>query len=64
MEQPLFTLPGIGDFYLTNTLVALFVVDILVILLAFSFNRAVKKGDLALRASRARWKLCLNISTI
>jgi len=49
MEHPLFSLPGIGDFYLTNTLVALFVVDILVILLAFSFNRAVKKGDLVLK---------------
>lgn len=49
MEQPLFTLPFIGEFYLTNTLVALFVVDILVILLAYFFNRAVKKGDLALK---------------
>lgn len=35
MEHPLFTLPVIGDFYLTNTLVALFIVDILVILLAY-----------------------------
>jgi F-type H+-transporting ATPase subunit a len=49
MEHPLFTLPIIGEFYLTNTLVALFIVDILVILLAFSFNRAVKKGDLVLK---------------
>ncbi len=49
MEHPLFTLPGIGDFYLTNTLVALLLVDILVILLAFSFNQAVKKGDLVLK---------------
>lgn len=49
MEHPLFSLPGIGDFYLTNTMVALFVVDILVILLAFFFNQAVRKGDLALK---------------
>lgn len=49
MEQPLFTLPVIGEFYLTNTMVALFVVDILVILLAYFFNRAVKKGDLTLK---------------
>ena len=49
MERPLFSLPVIGDFYLTNTLVALFVVDILVILLAYFFNRAVKKGDLVLK---------------
>jgi F-type H+-transporting ATPase subunit a len=49
MEHPLFTLPVIGDFYLTNTLVALFIVDIIVILIAFSFNRAVKKGNLVLK---------------
>jgi F-type H+-transporting ATPase subunit a len=49
MEHPLFTLPVIGDFYLTNTLVALFIVDILVIVIAFIFNRAVKKGDLVLK---------------
>jgi len=34
---------------LTNTMVALFLVDIIVILVAFFFNRAVKKGDLALK---------------
>jgi F-type H+-transporting ATPase subunit a len=49
IEHPLFTLPGIGDFYLTNTMVALFIVDFLVILVAFLFNRAVKKGDLVLK---------------
>jgi F-type H+-transporting ATPase subunit a len=49
MEHPLFTLPGIGEFYLTNTLVALFIVDIVVILIAFTFNRAVKKGDQVLK---------------
>jgi len=49
MDHPLFTLPVIGEFYLTNTMVALFLVDILVILVAFFFNRAVKKGDLALK---------------
>jgi F-type H+-transporting ATPase subunit a len=48
-EHPLFTLPVIGEFYLTNTMVALFLVDILVILAAFFFNRAVKKGSLVLK---------------
>lgn len=48
MEHPLFTLPVIGDFYFTNTLFALLIVDFLVILLAFFFNRAVKKGNLVL----------------
>jgi F-type H+-transporting ATPase subunit a len=49
MEHPLFTLPGIGAFYLTNTMVALFIADIIVILIAFIFYRAVKKGDLVLK---------------
>ena len=49
MEHPLFTLPVIGDFYFTNTLFALLIVDVLVILLAFFFNRAVKKGALVLK---------------
>jgi F-type H+-transporting ATPase subunit a len=48
-EHPLFTLPIIGDFYITNTLIALFIVDLLVILLAFSFKRAVAKGSLVLK---------------
>jgi F-type H+-transporting ATPase subunit a len=48
-EHPLFSLPVIGDFYLTNTLLALFIVDIIVIILAFSFKQAVKKGSLVLK---------------
>jgi F-type H+-transporting ATPase subunit a len=49
INHPLFTLPVIGDFYFTNTLLALLIVDVLVILLAFFFNRAVKKGSLVLK---------------
>jgi F-type H+-transporting ATPase subunit a len=49
MAHPLFTLPVIGEFYFTNTLFALLIVDFLVILLAFFFNRAVKKGSLVLK---------------
>ena len=48
-EHPLFTLPVIGDFYLTNTLVALFIVMILVFILALSFKRATAKGALVLK---------------
>ena len=49
--HPLFTTSflGIGDFYITNTLVALFIADILIIILAFSFYRSVKKGNLVLK---------------
>jgi F-type H+-transporting ATPase subunit a len=40
-ERPLF-----GDFYLTNTLVATSIADVLLILIAITVNRAVKSGSL------------------
>ncbi len=46
MKTPLFTLPVIGDFYLTNTLVATLLADILLLLLAFSVNRVIASGEL------------------
>jgi F-type H+-transporting ATPase subunit a len=49
MEHPLFTLPGLGDFYLTNTMVALLFVMVIIFVLAKSFDSAVKKGDLVLK---------------
>ena len=49
--QPLFSLPVIGDFYLTNTLVASFIVYGLLIIMAFSvkssLQKAEKQGDMA-----------------
>jgi F-type H+-transporting ATPase subunit a len=44
--QPLFTLPLLGSFYLTNTLVATLLADLLLILLALSVNRALRSGSL------------------
>ncbi len=44
--QPLFTLPWIGPFYLTNTITTLIVVDIVVIALALAVRSSLKKGDL------------------
>jgi len=43
---PLFTLPVIGPFYLTNTITALIVVDLVVILLALAVRNSLRKGDL------------------
>jgi F-type H+-transporting ATPase subunit a len=43
---PLFTLPVIGDFYLTNTLTTLIVADLVIILLALAVRNSVKKGGL------------------
>lgn len=45
--KPLFSLPVLGDFYLTNTLVALLVMDIVIILIALGVRNAVKKNELA-----------------
>lgn len=47
-NQPLFTLPVIGDFYLTNTLVAMVLVDIIVIAMAFWVKRATSGGKMIL----------------
>ena len=48
-ESPLFTLPVIGEFYLTNTIVAVLVADVILILLALLVRRAVSSGEFALR---------------
>lgn len=45
-QGPLFTIPGIGEIYLTNTLLAVLFADLVLILIAFFVNRAVKTGDL------------------
>ena len=50
LTDKLFTLPwGLGDFYLTNTLVALLIVMLLVTWLAWSFQRAVKREGMVLK---------------
>lgn len=47
-ETPLITLPLIGDFYLTNTIVAVVIADVLLLLLALAVRRATAAGDLVL----------------
>jgi F-type H+-transporting ATPase subunit a len=44
----LFTLPVIGDFYLTNTLLAIFIVYLIIFVIAFIVKQSVAKGDLVL----------------
>lgn len=45
LTGPLFSLPVIGEFQLVNTHVALLLADLLLIALAFSVNRAIRRGD-------------------
>lgn len=47
-QQPLFTLPVIGQFYLTNTLVATLIADALLLLLGLSVWRAIQRGEMVL----------------
>jgi F-type H+-transporting ATPase subunit a len=48
-EHPLFTLPVIGEFYLTNTLLATLIADVILLLIAFTVYRATQSGDLVPR---------------
>ena len=43
---PLFTLPIIGDFYWTNTLTAMLIADILLVIIAVIVRRAAMSGEL------------------
>jgi len=45
-HDPLFSLPVFGDFYLTNTLIALVVLDIVIILIALAVRNATSSGQL------------------
>lgn len=43
---PLFTIPGIGEIYLTNTLLATLIADVILLLIGFGVYRAVSSGTL------------------
>jgi F-type H+-transporting ATPase subunit a len=45
-HNPMFTIPGIGEIYMTNTLLAVLIADAILIVIAFFVNRAVKSGEL------------------
>ena len=45
-EYPIFTLPIIGDFIPTNTLVAVLLVDVILLAMALSVRAATKSGEL------------------
>ena len=46
MAHPLLTLPVVGDIYLTNTLVAMILMDLVVLALVYAVQKAAKSGDL------------------
>lgn len=46
-----FTLPVVGELYLTNTIIATLIGDVILILLAFSVFRATRSGELVLKGA-------------
>ncbi len=48
LTDPLFSLPVLGDFALTNTMVATLIADVLLIIMALGVRRAVSRGDMIL----------------
>ena len=46
-HDPLFSLPVLGDFYLTNTLIMLVLVDIFIVLLALGVRNSVRSNALS-----------------
>jgi F-type H+-transporting ATPase subunit a len=56
LTDTLFSLPVIGDFRLPNTIVALLIADVILILLAFSVRRAIGRGDQVLRGINAAFE--------
>jgi F-type H+-transporting ATPase subunit a len=45
-HDPIANIPGIGEIYFTNTLLAVLIADAVLILIAFFVNRAVKSGEM------------------
>ena len=52
VKEPLFTLPKIGNFYLTNTLVATLFVDLVIIIIALIVRKNAKKDAAAEKSPR------------
>ena len=45
-HYPLFTIQGIGDVYFTNTMLAVLIADVVLLLIGFGVFRAIKSGDM------------------
>jgi F-type H+-transporting ATPase subunit a len=58
-HDPLFSLPVIGDFYLTNTLIMLVLVDLLLVLLALGVRNSMRSGSLTPKGIGAMMELAV-----
>ena len=60
-SKPLFTLPVVGDFYLTNTLIAMVFMDIVIIGIALLIRSAAKKNELAPKGIAGVFEMLLEV---
>jgi F-type H+-transporting ATPase subunit a len=60
-KNPLFSLPVIGDFYLTNTLIAMLIMDVVIIAVALIVRRAARKNSLAPRGLAGAFEMLLEV---
>lgn len=60
-SEPLFTLPVLGDFYLTNTLVAMVFMDIIILIIALIIRKAAKKDPLAPKGLAGGFEMLLEV---
>ena len=59
--EPIFTLPVIGDFYLVNTLPALLLVDLIIILIALAVRKALQGGNLVPKGITAIMEMLVEV---
>lgn len=60
-HEPLFTLPVIGDFYLTNTLLAMLLMDIVIVVIALMVRKAAKKDPLAPKGAGGVFEMAIEM---
>jgi F-type H+-transporting ATPase subunit a len=60
-SKPLFTLPVLGDFYLTNTLVAMVLMDLVILAVALIIRSASKKYGMAPKGLAGAFEMLLEV---
>jgi F-type H+-transporting ATPase subunit a len=61
IREPLFTLPVLGDFYLTNTIVATLLMDIVIIAIALIVRNAARKDPIAPKGLAGGFEMLLEV---
>jgi len=59
-SEPLFTLPVIGDFYLSNTIVAMLIMDVVILVVAFLVRSGARKNGLVPRGIAGAFEMIVD----